>query len=287
MHKDDKRHKKTVKHATLATNVGYKRWTRESKKLVTHWEKAIYRRRPGGNFWCRIQHAGRREQFTLRTPIKHVAAQRARDLYLAVITEGWDAALAKLKPELAPVARDRSTIGEFLDELKATADIRPKTLEGYAVALRKIVSDAFKIDGGREKFDYRKGGRQRWIERIHAIRLSELTPKRMQQWKRDFLDRAGDDPIRGRAARISVNSFLRRAKSLFAPDAVKHLTIQLPSPLPFEGVRFEPRQSQRYFSTIDRREARACGAGRTRTKRRTGFSRVRARARRGLAPDRD
>jgi integrase len=48
-----------------------------------------------------------------------------------------------------------------------------------------------------------------------------------------------------------VNSLLRRAKSLFAPGAVKHLSVTLPSPLPFENVSFEPRQSMRYRSNID------------------------------------
>ena len=47
-------------------------------------------------------------------------------------------------------------------------------------------------------------------------------------------------------------SFLRRAKSLFAPDATKHLKhVRLPSPLPFDKVKFEESQSMRYFSTID------------------------------------
>jgi hypothetical protein len=57
-----------------------------------------------------------------------------------------------------------------------------------------------------------------------------------------------------RSVRTSVNSFLRRAKSLFAPGATKHLSIQLPSPLPFEGIAFEPRQSMRYRSNIDAEE---------------------------------
>ena len=48
-----------------------------------------------------------------------------------------------------------------------------------------------------------------------------------------------------------MNSYLRRAKSLFASEAVKHLCIQLPRPLPFEGITFEPRQTMRYCSTID------------------------------------
>jgi hypothetical protein len=40
--------------------------------------------------------------------------------------------------------------------------------------------------------------------------------------------------------------------TLFASDTVRHLqSIQLPSPLPFEGVAFESRVSQRYVSAID------------------------------------
>ena len=45
---------------------------------------------------------------------------------------------------------------------------------------------------------------------------------------------------------------IRRAKSLFAADAVRHLrSVVLPSPLPFDGVAFESRVSQRYQSAID------------------------------------
>jgi integrase len=82
--------------------------------------------------------------------------------------------------------------------------------------------------------------------------LSELTPPRVQEWKRTFLANAGEDPVKQRAAKISVNSFMRRAKSLFAPNTVKHLSrVQLPSPLPFAGISFEPRQTMLYRSSFD------------------------------------
>lgn len=217
---------------------------------LAYWQNAIFQRRTGGNFWVQIQHGGSgQKKFTLATPVKHVAAERARDFYLTLTEAGWDEALRQLNPQSAALPRDASTVGDFLDELKAKADLKPKTLEGYAVALRKIVADAFKIDGGKEKYDYRTGGYQRWLERVHAIKLAALTPDVVQQWKRAFLARAGDDPIRLRAAKISVNSFLRRAKSLFAPDAIKHLSTKPQSP--FENISFEPRQSMRYRSTIN------------------------------------
>jgi integrase len=118
---------------------------------------------------------------------------------------------------------------------------------------RRILSDAFKVDAGNERFDYRTGGRTRWVEKVHAIPLALVTPARIAEWKREYLARAGLSPIKQRAARTSVNSFLRQAKSLFAPRLVKHLggRLELPSPLPFEGVDFEKRQSMRYRSGFD------------------------------------
>jgi integrase len=250
MQQHDKKHEKTVNDRKTKPKISQ---SPRSKTHVGYWEQVIFQRRPGGNWCAQIGYGGRQQKISLGTPVKAAAAARARQFYLTLITKGWSEALAELKPESVPIPTgDDSTIGDFIEELKATADIRPKTLEGYAVALRKIVADAFGIEGGKDKFDYRGGGRQKWIDKVHSIKLAKLTPEVIQRWKRAFLDRAGDDPIRSRAAKISVNSFLRRAKSLFAPNATKHLTrVRLPSPLPFEKVSFEPRQSMRYRSTIN------------------------------------
>jgi len=257
MRNNDSTRFKTLERKKVSTKVS----TRSSSKTyLSYWEDAIFQRRKGGSWWVQLQHGGSRQRkFSLGTPIKSAAAARAREFYLTLIIKGWDAAFAELKPEseskYSAAEYLTSTIGDFLDELKAKADLKAKTLEGYAIALRKIVSDAFKIDageGGRDKYDYRSGKRQQWLERVHAIKLAQLTPDVVQQWKRAFLDRAAADPIRSRAAKISVNSFLRRAKSLFAPDVIKHLSrVQLPSTLPFDNVNFEPRQSMRYRSTIN------------------------------------
>jgi hypothetical protein len=43
-----------------------------------------------------------------------------------------------------------STIGDFLAELKEKSDLKPKTLEAYAAALRKIVADVIGQGHGRE-----------------------------------------------------------------------------------------------------------------------------------------
>jgi integrase len=223
-----------------------------NSKLFKPWYTRDGQRFELDTYAIKIQTRGRRETFNLGTPNKAAAAARAREIYLFLAANGWDATKEKFKPKSEVALKTHATVGQFLAELKAKADLKPKTLESYAIAFRKILSDAFKVDAGTERFDYRTAGRDRWIEKVHAIRLADVTPGRIVEWKRAFLARAGASPIKQRTARISVNSFLRRAKSLFAPKVLKHIeAVKLPSPLPFEGVDFEKRQSMRYRSGFD------------------------------------
>jgi integrase len=210
----------------------------------------------------RLQYDNGRTTFPLETSNKEAAAARARDIYLFLRTNGWKATLREFKGDISSTAptpdavsakaNSDATLGEFLAELKTVADLKPKTLQSYVIAFRTIVSQIFGIDGGNARFDYAGGGREKWIAKVHAVKLADITPARVQKWKRDFLARAGSDPVKVRSAKTSVNSLIRRSKSLFAPDATKHLAaVALPSVLPFAGVSFEPRVSQRYQSAIE------------------------------------
>lgn len=229
------------------------------KSDLRDWQENVFRRaRAKGDktveaseYSARIQHAGRRQFFNLGTANKAAAAAQARDIYVHLQANGWEPTLAKYKKAAAPPKAD-ATLGDFLAEVKARADLKPKTIEGYAMALRKIAADASHIDGGNPRFDALTGGHQAWLERVHAVKLADLTPGVVQEWKRAFLARAGSDPMKQRSARVSANSFLRRAKSLFSPAITKHLeAVKLPAPLPFEGVAFEKRPSMRYRSGFD------------------------------------
>ena len=221
-------------------------------RLFNPWYTRNGKRVELDNYAVKIQHKGRRDTFSLGTPNKAAAAAKARDIYRFLTANGWDAALKEFKPESQVVQKTHATVGDFLEELRLKADLKPKTLEDYSVSLRKIVADAFKINGENERFDYRKGGHERWRKQVHSVKLADITPARIQEWKRAFLAKAGSSPAKQRTARISVNSFMRRAKSLFAPRNTKHLeTVKLPSPLPFKGVDFEKRPSMRYRSSFD------------------------------------
>ena len=221
-------------------------------KLFKPWYTRDGQTRKLDQYAVRIQHKGSRDTFNLGTPNKAAAAGKAREIYVYLSANGWDVALAKFKRKSQVVLKTHATVGDFLDELERKADLSPKTFASYAIAFRRILADAFRIGGGNERFDSRKGGRKRWIEKVHAIKLANVTPGRIQEWKRGFLSRAGSDETRKRSASTSVNSFLRRAKSLFSAEVTKHLeSVRLPSPLPFDGISFEPDQSTRYRSSFD------------------------------------
>jgi integrase len=141
---------------------------------------------------------------------------------------------------------------DFFDRIRETSAGEESTLEEYFSAFRLIVAESFGIDGGKQKYDYRAGGRGQWVERVEQVDLVAVTPDRVQRWKVAFLRRAGTDPVKMRSARTSVNSLLRKAKSLFSIKRLRFVgALGLPFSSPFEGVEFEPRQSMRYHSFVN------------------------------------
>lgn len=228
-----------------------------SKGDLRFWQDAVFRhvRRVSektyqdSDYSVRMQHKGRRAMFALGTPNRVSAAARARDIYFYLSANGWEKTFKKFKPKTAKVPNQPVTVGDLVREVKAKSSKRGRTLDDYIRCFRRIVADIFDIPGGAEKYDYRGGGRQKWVERVDAVKLQDLTPALVQQWKLDFLNRAEANPARQRAARISVNSFLRQARSLFSRKRLQLVNLAgLQSP--FEGVELEPRQSMRYRSSF-------------------------------------
>lgn len=232
---------------------------RHNKTDLRYWDKAIFQptytrggeTRIVGEWAAKIQHLARRETFSLGGANKTAAASRAKEIYLSLQSAGWDATLAKFKPKADGAKKSVVTVGDFLAAVKSTASGRPKTIEGYCRSLRTIVADIFGIDGGKAKYDYRTGGREKWRARVEAVKLAKVSSEAIHKWKLRFLRRAGADPLKLRSARTSVNSMMRQAKCLFAPAVLKFVQLQVPDVNPFSGVDPEPRQSMRYRSGFD------------------------------------
>jgi integrase len=195
---------------------------------------------------CKIRHEGRRERFPLKTPNRSQAASKAREIYRYVLIHGWADTLAKYKPEkAAPVPNAPiQTVGDFLQALKAT-DIPEKRLEGYANALRGIAASVAGIAKGG-----RGGNREsalNWRTEVENMPMGIFTPAAIANWKKLFLLGYPDDPVSQRRGKISVNSLLRRAKSLFSKKYTNGMQIENP----FADIKLEKKQSQRYRSSFD------------------------------------
>jgi hypothetical protein len=173
----------------------------------------------------------------LKTANKEEAAAQGRKFYEALRANGWEAALAGLRGD--PVEKKVNvTVGEYIESVAAKSLFSPKTLQSYAQARRKIAGDIAGVVG-REKRD--------------AIKLRTLTPEKIEAWRIEFIHRKATDPLKEKSARISVRSFIHRARSLFSVETVARIRdlVEIPERLPFSGIKVETVHGPRYRATFD------------------------------------
>ncbi len=206
------------------------------------------------NYSVQIQFQKRRYRFRLGTPNVAAAAAKARDIYLSLQGNGWDATMrtygTEPEPESAP--NSECTVGDLIKTSCKLSTARPQSLKTYCRAFRRLVAGIAKIpDEG--KFDGLKGGHEAWQLKVDSTPLSAITPKKITAWKNAYLLRAGSDPEKSKSARTTVNSLIRNSKALFSKKVLPFLSeeLELPSPLPFENVTMEKPASMRYVSRID------------------------------------
>lgn len=202
----------------------------------------------------RIADRGRRAWFNLETANQAAAAVKARDIYLMLVSAGWEATMARFKP--SPMAKaEVCTVGEFLDDVGQRSHLKPVTARRYAVKLRKMVADVGKVDADlrgkakRAKYDYFKGGRRKWVAKVDAHSLGILTSEAVMAWRNNYVAKAGSDPVRRKSAERSAASYIRCIRALFTADVMSLLKVKLP-PNPFVGVKLRDPGPQRYHSDL-------------------------------------
>jgi hypothetical protein len=129
---------------------------KHSKTDVRYWRQRVFKplySRGGAaveaqNWAVEIQHGGQRRRWSLKTTNRDTAAASAKEMYLFIQVNGWEQAAAKYKPEPVKPNKFDITIGEFLAELRAKADAKPKTLQAYARAFRTMVADIAGLPSG-------------------------------------------------------------------------------------------------------------------------------------------
>ncbi|WP_414664273.1 tyrosine-type recombinase/integrase [Horticoccus sp. 23ND18S-11] len=159
-------------------------------------------------------------------------------------TKGWEA----VKPARETVANPN--VGEFLAAVRAEADIAAGTFEIYARKFRRLVAGVFGIRSDNSKHDHARGGYQKWLARVHAVRFSRINSRAIQRWKSRYISGAATNPLLERRARRTIASVLRSSKALFAPAVLAKLHIALPDPLPLAGVDVPRVSTAQYVSRI-------------------------------------
>lgn len=221
-----------------------------------YWRDRVFRRERDGaldsHYTAKIQHAGRRENFPLHSANKSTAAARAADIYRDLVIQGWEATLARYKPKPSEPERQSATVGELIETASQVSSARRHTLDSYAKALRRIISEIKGIQDGR-KFDAFKGGREEWRQQVDAVTLASISPAGVMAWKNRRLREEEGNPMGKRHAIVTVNSLIRNAKALLGKKILPFVEQQLviSRPLPFDGVSLEKSPSLRYTSRVD------------------------------------
>jgi integrase len=228
--------------------VAQKKWPKTDSR---YWRDKLVTRGKSG-FFVRLQRGGRREWFALNTSEREAGAMMARDIYLEVSSTGIAATSAKLKPGSEKISGEGLTIGEFVSAVEATGKLSRLTLRGYVHCLRIIISEVFGVDGGRERFDHRKGGAMRWAEKVDRIKVVKITSERIERWKLDRLKSAGEGSKEHWSAKRTCNTYIRGARSLFSARLMRHIPEWFrPACNPFKDVEMFESGDMRYRSQID------------------------------------
>ena len=171
--------------------------TKFAKTDTRYWERKVGFQTPASRtFSCQIQHANRRMIIGLGTANRAQAAFEARQLYVALKANGWDETLRRRRGDPMEKKCD-VTIGEYLEAVREKSLLYPKTIESYAVALRMIAGAI----SGRESKAHRD-----------AIKLRLITDDKVEAWRASYIKRKGVNPLAEKSARISVRSFIHRAR---------------------------------------------------------------------------
>jgi hypothetical protein len=202
------------------------------------------------HWMMRVAFKGKRLAFGLRTGNKDAAARIARDVYGDLLALGIEGTLQKHRPESQAEPGSQAIIGEWIAAAASVFDGRPATFGGYSRALRLIAGDILSVSKSKKRFAASKKSLYR--AKIEEAPLSVLTPEAIQAWRIRFVAQAGKSPALQRTRKISANSLIRQARSLFSKKILKFITgVQHPSQIPFAGCEMFPRESMRYNSTID------------------------------------
>jgi len=242
------------------------------KTAAAYWLGKV--KKPTGStlYGVQIAYRAERHRFPLETANAEAAAEKARNIYLSLVANGWESTLAEFKPQAAPKPAKAATIGEWIQAVRQSSDFRQSTFTNYANSLRQIAADVADIgnqpaldEHGQPKrdrnkriiylsrFNVQSGGHSAWAVKVDAVPLTILTPAAIQAWKLNYISRAGSAPDARQRASNTAASRLRSARSMFSKKARRFVPTDLilPDILPFSSIELPKKANTAYQSKID------------------------------------
>jgi integrase len=218
------------------------------------WEAKVFRRvesdNPDGIYHYKPMYQGRRETFSTGTPVKAIAGVVARQIYMYLRANGWDATLEKYshkKKEPGPV----TTLGEFIARVESTFDGQRRTIVDYVSNLRKVAAEiAGIIRSQKTKHDYRSAGREAWLAKVDRLALEAIKREKIEAWRVAYVAAAGDDLNQIRARKTTCNSILRECAALFAAERLERAGLSSLAN-PFQKIKPFPAADMRYQGGTD------------------------------------
>lgn len=218
------------------------------------------------SYSVKIQHRGRRESFNLSYSNKELAAKKAVEIYILVLSEGFETACEKYKSKNEKIISPN--VGEFVRTFEENNSLSRTTLVSYIGKFRRLVSEIMGLQDDPSKFHSGKGS-VNYRDRVDQVLLSEITPQKVNAWKRRLLKNCKSEDEK-RRRQVTINSIIRNSKSLFSPNALMFVAsdiggrtsisaksggvgLELKGKIsipfnPFEGIQFEGIRKRKYDS---------------------------------------
>ncbi|MEM9159456.1 MAG: tyrosine-type recombinase/integrase [Verrucomicrobiota bacterium] len=180
---------------------------------------------------------------------KDVAAEKARDIYVSLVANGWEETLTKFRPDHFRKP-ESSTLGDYIEAVLQLSTANQRTIANYVMKTRTIVGEMIGARKTKAVANPKGDAFKQWREKVDSTLLVEITGPRLQKWKRRRMD-AASDPVSKATSIRTLNSNLRNAKSLFSEKYREETKgkVALPEPIPFSDVKLE-RAPQKQFKSI-------------------------------------
>ncbi len=232
---------------------------RAAKSSVDYWKnrvrpRVLKDRTLTPELYLRMKENGHAVWFNLATANRTTAATKARDIWQAVQVKGLDAALADFRPQSAPRAARAASVGQFLTEAKALANVRPSTLAQYEISVRRLVAGVLGMKAEGSVFYHGSDEAKAWRAKVEGASLDVLAPAKVEAWRKAYIAAAADEVARISRKNTS-GALIRNARGFFTPALVKLIgeRINLPNPLPLSGLA-TGSSTRRFKSTVDPRK---------------------------------